>query len=141
MSPTGLRQPRFLWQARLMQTAQAVFRGALDDAEFFADRGARARAAGGAGRAKRSCSTPSRLLEIARWQGRLDEHVEQLRPFAGQPSWDFGYRDHALPLRGRRRRSTRPTSTARIVGRGFLPLRRDMLVAPSLYNFAFLADA
>ena len=32
-----LRQPRFLWQARLMQTAQAVFRGALDDAEFFAD--------------------------------------------------------------------------------------------------------
>ena len=31
-----LRQPRLLWRARLMQTAQAVFRGALDDADYFA---------------------------------------------------------------------------------------------------------
>ena len=82
----SLRQPRFLWQARLMQTAQAVFRGSLDDAEFFADEaldlGRRA------GQGARCVRVPHRADARDRTVAgpELAEHVEELRPFAGQPA-------------------------------------------------------
>ena len=54
-------------------------------------RGGRARAPGRAGDAEAFLFHTEQLLEIRRWQGRLDEHLGQLRPFAGQADWDFGY--------------------------------------------------
>ncbi len=133
-----LRQPRLLWRARLMQTAQAVFRGALDDAEFFATEALELGRRAGQGSEAFLFHT-EQLLEIRRWQGRLDEHLAQLKPFAGQPNWDFGFAitrylyeagdvDAALAI------------YRNAVAGEFLPLRRDMLVAPSLYNLSFLAS-
>jgi tetratricopeptide (TPR) repeat protein len=132
-----LRQPRFLWQARLMQAAQAVFRGALDDAAFFADEALTLGRRAGQG-ADAFVFHSEQTMEIHRWQGRLSEHEEQLRSLAGQREWDFGY---ALT---RYLYEAGDTETAgiiyrRIVAEGFLPLRRDMLAAPALYNLAFLA--
>ncbi|MGH8977642.1 MAG: hypothetical protein ACRDV7_06170, partial [Acidimicrobiia bacterium] len=132
-----LRQPRFLWQARLMQTAQAVFRGALDDAAFFADEALELGRRAGQG-TDAFVFHSEQTMEIHRWQGRLSEHEEQLRSLAGQREWDFGY---ALT---RYLYEAGDTDTAgaiyhRIVVAGFLPLRRDMLAAPALYNLAFLA--
>jgi DNA-binding SARP family transcriptional activator/class 3 adenylate cyclase len=132
-----LRQPRFLWQARLMQTAQAVFRGALEDAGFFA------REALGLGRRAGQATDAvmfhaEQMLEIHRWQGRLREHLDELMALAGRPGWDLGY---ALT---RYLYEAGETGAAldvyrRVVNAGFLPVRRDMLATPSLYNLAFLA--
>ena len=132
-----LRQPRLLWRARLMQTAQAVFRGALDDADYFAAEAFELGRRAGQG-SEAFLFYTEQLLEIRRWQGRLDEHLGQLKPFVGQANWDFGYAitrylyeagdvDGALQI------------YRDAVSEDFLPLRRDMLVAPSLYNLAFLA--
>jgi tetratricopeptide (TPR) repeat protein len=132
-----LRQPRLLWRARMMQTAQSVFRGALADAERFADEALEHGTRAGQGIDAFLFHTEQRL-EIRRWQGRLDEDLGQLRPFAGRAGADFactitrylyeaGDVDDALRV------------YRAFVAQSFLPLRRDMLVAPTLYNLAFLA--
>ena len=134
---SSLRQPRFLWQARLMQTAQAVFRGALDDAEFFADEALEIGRRSGQG-ADAFVFHTEQTLEIARWRGGLADQVEQLRPFAGQPAWDFGYSiTRYLYEAGAVVEAS--DIYRRIVASRFLPLRRDMLAAPALYNLALLA--
>jgi DNA-binding SARP family transcriptional activator len=132
-----LRQPRFLWQARLMQTAQAVFRGALDDAAFFADEALElGRRAGQS--ADAFVFHAEQTMEIHRWQGRLDAHLDELRVLAGQSAWDFGY---ALTRYLYEAGDVEAAGAIyrRIVAQGFLPLRRDMLAAPALYSLAFLA--
>jgi tetratricopeptide (TPR) repeat protein len=132
-----LRQPRLLWRARLMQTAQAVFRGALDDADFYAEEAFELGRKAGQG-SEAFLFHAEQQLEIRRWQGRLDEHIGQLQPFAGQPGIDFGYAiTRYLYDAGSTHDALR--IYREIVARPFLPLRRDMLVAPSLYNLAFLA--
>ena len=134
---SSLRQPRFLWQARLMQTAQAVFRGALDDAEYFADEALEIGRRSGQG-ADAFVFHTEQTLEIARWRGGLADQVEQLRPFAGQPAWDFGYSiTRYLYEAGAVVEAS--DIYRRIVASPFLPLRRDMLAAPALYNLALLA--
>ena len=133
----SLHQPRFLWQARLMQTAQAVFRGSLDDAEFFADEALDLGRRAGQN-ADAFVFHTEQTFEIERWRGNLAEHVEELRPFAGQPAWDFGY---VLTRYLYEAGDTVAASEIyrRIVATTFLPLRRDMLAAPALYNLALLA--
>ena len=133
----SLHQPRFLWQARLMQTAQAVFRGSLDDAEFFADEALDLGRRAGQN-ADAFVFHTEQTFEIERWRGNLAEHIEELRPFAGQPAWDFGY---VLTRYLYEAGDTVAASEIyrRIVATTFLPLRRDMLAAPALYNLALLA--
>ena len=134
---SSLGQPRLLWQARLMQTAQAVFRGTLDDATFFADEALElGRRAGQGGDA--FVFHAEQMMEIRRWQGRLAEHLEELRPFAGRPDWDFGYAiTRYVYEAGETEQGGR--LYRELVAKPFLPLRRDMLAAPGLYNLAFLA--
>ena len=74
-------------------------------------RSARARPAVRAGRDAFLFHTEQHL-EIRRWQGRLDEHLDQLQAVRGPTRLGLRLRDHALPVRGRRRRSPRSTSTA-----------------------------
>jgi DNA-binding SARP family transcriptional activator len=132
-----LRQPRLLWRARLMQTAQAVFRGALDDADYFAAEAVEVGRRAGQG-SEAFLFYTEQLLEIRRWQGRLEEHLGQLKPFAGQANWDFGYAiTRYLYEAGDVQGALQIYRDA--VSEDFLPLRRDMLVAPSLYNLSFLA--
>ena len=85
-----LRQPRLLWQARSTQTAKAVFRGAVDDADYFVAEALELGRRAGQG-SEAFLFYTEQLLEIRRWQGRLDEHLGQLKPFVGQANWDFGY--------------------------------------------------
>jgi class 3 adenylate cyclase len=132
-----LQQPRLLWRARLMQTAQAVFRGDLDDAEFYGGEALQLGRRAGQGNDAFLFHTEQQL-EIRRWRGRLDEHLGQLRPFAGQPGLDFGaaitrylFEAGDVEAAGRVYRD--------LVTGSFLPLRRDMLQTSTLCNLSFLA--
>ena len=133
----SLHQPRFLWQARLMQTAQAVFRARSTTPSSSPTK----RSTWGA-RAGQNADAfvfhTEQTFEIERWRGNLAEHIEELRPFAGQPAWDFGY---VLTRYLYEAGDTVAASEIyrRIVATTFLPLRRDMLAAPALYNLALLA--
>jgi hypothetical protein len=132
-----LDQPRLRWQARLMQAAQAVFRGALADAEYFAEDALELGRRAGQDSDAFVFHT-EQILEIRRWQGRLTEHLDQLRPFAGRPGWDFGYTITRYLYEAGDVEEARRHYHSLVAG-SMLPPRRDMLAAPTLYNLAFIA--
>jgi hypothetical protein len=132
-----LNQPTLLFYATMMRTSRSIFDGALEDAEEGAhavlDLGERSDQ-----HADAVMWFSELMLEIRRWQGRLDEMLPQFGELAGVETIDFSYpllrhlydageQARALEIYGE------------IIARVQLPLRRDLLWGATLCNLAYLA--
>ncbi|MGH9026789.1 MAG: BTAD domain-containing putative transcriptional regulator [Acidimicrobiia bacterium] len=132
-----LRQPSLLWQASVMRTARRIFEGDLDEA----DRSAVATLDLG----RRASQDPEALiffteqmLEIRRWQGRLDEMLPEFRDLAGVDGFDFGY-SLARYLYDAGEHEAAARCYESVLDRLALPPRRDPLATTMLSNVAYLA--
>ena len=96
-----------------MQTAQAVFRGALDDAEFYADRSARDRTRQPDRTARPLCSTPSNSSRSAAGKDGSTSTSTNCGPSPVMRGGDFGYAITRYLLRPATS-TTRCASTARL---------------------------
>jgi DNA-binding SARP family transcriptional activator len=131
-----LRQPRLEWQASFMRTARRLLEGSLDDAEELA--GETLELGQRAGQdPEASIFYNEQMLEIRRWQGRLDELIGDFRELAGS-EFDFGFSLARYVCDGDEHDVAR-AAYATIMRRMDLPPRRDMLAMTSMYNVAYLA--
>jgi class 3 adenylate cyclase/tetratricopeptide (TPR) repeat protein len=132
-----LRQPRLVWQASVMRTSRRILEGALEDAEQQAidtlELGRRAEQ-----NAEAFIFFTEQMLEIRRWQDRLNEMLAEFRDVAGVDGIDFGYSlVRYLYDAGEEQAAAACYET--VMRRVQLPPRRDMLAAATLDNLAYLA--
>ncbi len=132
-----LRQPRLEWQASFMRAARRLYEGDLDRAERTAERTLElGRRAGQDGEA--FIFYNEQILEIRRWQGRLDELEAVLVPLAGNDAFDFGFALTRYVYDAGEVDLVRTVYTEKIQPLALRP-RRDMLALATMYNAAYLA--
>jgi DNA-binding SARP family transcriptional activator len=132
-----LAQPAILFQATMMQTSRSLFHGDLESAEQSAyamlELGERSDQ-----HSEAVMFFGELMLEIRRWQGRLDEMLPQFGDLAGVEEIDFSY-----PLlrnlydAGEEKRAL--ARYAEIIATVRFPLRRDLLAGPTLCHLGYLA--
>ena len=132
-----LRQPRLEWQASFMQTARRLLDGDLEEAERCAqktlDLGQRA-----GQHTEAFMFFNEQMLDIRRWQDRLDEFVSEFRDLAGNEEFDFAWSlTRYLYDGGEVDVACRAYES--IMNRLQLPPRRDMVMGATLQNVAYLA--
>jgi DNA-binding SARP family transcriptional activator len=132
------RQPALLWQAAFMNTSRRILQGALDEAEQLAratlELGRRANQTGEA-----FIFYTEQLLEIRRWQDRLDEIVGDVRELAGVDGVDLGY-SLMRYLFDSGETEAAHSCYAAIMAKARLPLRRDLVQLAGLGNLAYMAS-
>ena len=132
-----LRQPRLEWQASFMRAARRLYEGDLDRAERTAETTLElGRRAGQDGEA--FIFYNEQILEIRRWQARLDEHEAVLVPLAGNDDFDFGFALTRYAYDAGEIDVARRVYTEKMQLLAFPP-RRDMLALATMYNAAYLA--
>jgi class 3 adenylate cyclase/tetratricopeptide (TPR) repeat protein len=132
-----LHQPSLVWQASFMGTSRRILEGALDEAEQNAietyELGRRANQD-----AEAFIFFTEQMLEIRRWQGRLGEMIAEFRELAGVDGIDFGY-SLVRYLYDAGEHDAAADCYEAIMQRLRLPPRRDMLMATTLGNLAYMA--
>jgi tetratricopeptide (TPR) repeat protein len=131
-----LRQPSVVWLSNMMGTSRRILEGALADAEHAAletlDLGGQANK-----EAEARIFFTEQMLEIRRWQGRLEEMLPEFQDLAGIDSIDFGYAlVRYLHDAGEEQAAT--SCYESIMQRLRLPPRRDLLAGAILNNLAYL---
>jgi class 3 adenylate cyclase len=132
-----LHQPSLAWQAGFMRTSRLILEGALSEAEQSAtdtyELGRQANQD-----AEAFIFFTEQTLEIRRWQDRLGEMLDGFRELAGIDRIDFGY-SLVRYLYDAQEEVAATASYEAIMDRLRLPPRRDMLVATTLGNLAYMA--
>jgi DNA-binding SARP family transcriptional activator len=132
-----LRQPSVQWLADFMLTGSHLGRGELERAEELANRALEVGLRAGRG-AEAQVFFGEQFLEIRRWQDRLPEVLDFFAHLAGRPDADFGY-SLLRYLYDAGETSDASAIYDEVVDRLALPLRRDLLLMPTLCNLSYLA--